>query len=454
MDLLAVRSLPFLTRRNYFYEFLHLVPWSIFAGLIEGQFASIVVAESFHASEFLIAVASATPIAALMFSLVWGMLSLGRPKIQLLTFFCLGTLLLAGTIGAVPPSNYGTIWFIAQIAAAQVLLSGVITVRSAVWKSNYPTHVRGQITARLQRLRRFITVPTVLFAAYVCDLDATSYRYLYPIGAMIGLLGVWFLRKIRIRGERRELLGHQQQHTNGELARDIAEPFSLAALISPGHVIRQMVNVLREDRPFRRYCIAQSLMGVANIMTIPVMVALITRELDLSTDGAFWISTALIVALPNLVMLGSIGRWGRLFDRLGVLRMRVVNVMCWTISLGFALAGTLILEESTAIGPNHLPLAAALFAARGLFQGIGLGGGQIAWNLGHLHFAHPQRAELYMGVHVSLTGLRGLIAPLVGMWLWRRIGWSVWIVSIALSLMSCVSYAAMARDEQLTSDNS
>ncbi len=454
MDLLAVRSLPFLTRRNYFYEFLHLIPWSIFAGLIEGQFASIVVAESFHGSEFLIAVASATPIAALLFSLVWGMLSLGRPKIRLLTFFCLGTLLLAGTIGAVPPSRHGTIWFITQIAAAQVLLSGVITVRSAVWKSNYPTRVRGQITARLQRLRRFITVPTVLFAAYVCDLDATSYRYLYPIGAVVGLLGVWFLRKVRIRGERRELHGHRQEDANGKLARDIAEPFSLAALMSPGHVIRQMVNVLRDDRHFRRYCIAQSLMGVANIMTIPVMVALITRELDLSSDGAFWISTALIVALPNLVMLGSIGRWGRLFDRLGVLRMRVANVTCWTISLGFALAGTLILEESIAIGPSHLPIAVALFALRALFQGVGLGGGQIAWNLGHLHFAHPKRAELYMGVHVSLTGLRGLIAPLIGVWLWRHIGWGVWIVSIILSLMSCVSYAAMAREEQLTSDNS
>lgn len=447
MDLLAVRTLPFLTRRNYYYELLHLIPWSVYAGLVEGQFASVVVAKSFGGSEFLIAVASATPVASLLFSLVWGMLSVGRPKIRLLTFFCLGTLLFGGTIGAVPPSETGAIWFIAQISAAQVLLSGVVTLRSAVWKSNYPKSVRGRITARLQRLRRFVTVPTVLLGAYVCDIDAESYRYVYPIGALVGLIGVLIVQRVRIRGERHELHHRPSDDTDGDLARDIAEPFSLSALLSPGNVIGQMVDVLRADRAFRRYCVAQSLTGIANLMTVSVMAALITRELDLSDYGAFWVSTVLIVALPNLAMLGSIGRWGRMFDSLGVLRMRVANVVCWTGSLGFALVGALVVTESGVIGATHLPVAVGLFAARALLQGVGMGGGQIAWNLGHLHFAEPRRAELYMGVHVSLTGVRGLIAPLVGIWLWHVVGWFVWVIAIVLALMSLFLYAGMAQEE-------
>ncbi|MFQ5591349.1 MAG: MFS transporter, partial [Phycisphaerae bacterium] len=53
-----------------------------------------------------------------------------------------------------------------------------------------------------------------------------------------------------------------------------------------------------------------------------------------------------------------------------------------------------------------------------------------------------------MGIHVSLTGVRGLIAPLAGMWLWNRIGWPVWLVAVGLSLVSLTMYAAMARRER------
>jgi len=307
--------------------------------------------------------------------------------------------------------------------------------------------VRGRITARLQRLRRFVTVPTVLLGAYVCDIDAESYRYIYPVGALVGLIGVLIVQRVRIRGERRELSRPTPQDASGELARDIAEPYSLTALLSPGNVIGQMVDVLRSDRPFRRYCVAQSLTGVANLMTISVMAALITRELDLPNRGAFWVSTVLIVALPNLMMLGSIGRWGRMFDSLGVLRMRVANVICWIGSLAFAAAAALVVAGADSIGPTHLPLAVCFFAARALLQGVGVGGGQIAWNLGHLHFAEPSRAEVYMGVHVSLTGLRGLIAPLVGIWLWHVIGSYIWVIAITLALMSLLLYAGMAREE-------
>ncbi|MCH8241528.1 MAG: hypothetical protein IH897_02830, partial [Planctomycetes bacterium] len=56
MDLLDVRSLPFLTRRNYVQEFKQIIPWSVLAGLIEGQFASVIVSKTFHGSELMIAI--------------------------------------------------------------------------------------------------------------------------------------------------------------------------------------------------------------------------------------------------------------------------------------------------------------------------------------------------------------------------------------------------------------
>jgi hypothetical protein len=46
--------------------------------------------------------------------------------------------------------------------------------------------------------------------------------------------------------------------------------------------------------------------------------------------------------------------------------------------------------------------------------GIANGGGMLAWNLGHHDFARGADAALYMGVHVTLTGVRGAFAPFLG----------------------------------------
>jgi len=448
LDLLRLRTVPFMARRNYYYELKQIVPWSLAAGLVEGQFASVVVSKTFHGSPLEIAIAASTPIAAMTSSLVWGMLCIGRPKIRLLSYFSAGVAICLGITGAIPTSPLGAVWFIVQMAAAQVLLSGVITTRSAVWKSNYPHAVRGRIAARLQAVRILLGNATVLLAARMCDLDPTSYRYLFPCAGLAALVAISLLPGIHIRGERNELARHRQPRQDGDLRADLVEPFTLTALLSPGHIFRRMYGVLREDRRFTQYCIAQLMTGMSNLMTIAIVVQIVTQDLMLGEGWGFWISAGVIETIPRLVMLGSIGRWGKLFDRVGVVRFRVVNVICWNLSIVFGLIATLVSVSSDQLGASFLPLAVGFFALRGICYGLGRGGGALAWYLGHLHFAKPEKAELYMGIHVSLTGLRGLIAPLLGMWLYQIMGWPVWMVALAFSLTSLAMFSWMAQREK------
>jgi len=46
--------------------------------------------------------------------------------------------------------------------------------------------------------------------------------------------------------------------------------------------------------------------------------------------------------------------------------------------------------------------------------GAAYAGANLGWNLGHNDFASLGRTQHYMGVHVTLTGVRGAIAPPVG----------------------------------------
>ena len=67
----------------------------------------------------------------------------------------------------------------------------------------------------------------------------------------MGLLGVGLLTRLHIRGERSELRHRNRRAGNGDLPTGLVEPFSVTALLSPGHVFRKMYDVLRGDRRFR-----------------------------------------------------------------------------------------------------------------------------------------------------------------------------------------------------------
>ncbi|MBI4717029.1 MAG: MFS transporter [Planctomycetes bacterium] len=446
MDLLHLDRLPFFARRHFYYELRQIVPWSVLAALIEGQFASVLVARTFHGGPVLIAVASASPFAAYVFSLLWGMLCVGRRKLRLLSWFAAGTAVCAAGAAIIPVSPAGGVWFIAQMALAQVLLAGVITVRSAIWRSNYPRELRGQVASRLQGVRSLISILTVQLCAAFCDRDPHAFRVIFVVVACFGALGVLRISRLRVRGERRNLR-RAGPSSGPDWREDIVEPMALAALLSPLHVTGRMMAVLRRDRRFAWYCVAQFLQGAANLMTIPVVVAIVTSSLSSDDGWGFWTSTSLIMAIPTLALLGSLGRWGRLFDGLGVLRFRVVNVFCWAASIAAGLLGTLATLGDPSSRPLLIPLAVALFALRGILHGLGQGGGTLAWNLGHLHFAESDEAEVYMGIHVFLAGVRGLISPLLGMWLWALVGWPVWVVALILCLASLVVYTALARSD-------
>lgn len=446
MDVLGIRRLPFLTRRNFLHEFQHLLFWSVFVGVIEGQFASVVVSKSFNAGNTLIAFATAGPFAANILSLAWGLLSVGRPKIRLVVLFGSSAALCAGVIGFIPATNWGAVWFLVQIFAAQAFLAGVVTVRSAIWKSNYPFEHRGQIAARLQQVRSLISVITVQIAAAVCDVNPNAYRFVFPVAAVFAAIGMSMLPRVRIRLERSELRRLKSLWKSGAQGDAVAK-HTLGTAFSPRHALREMWLVLRDDQRFAWYCVAQTLHGISNLLTLPIVIAVVTRHLHAEGKYGFWISAGLVIGLPTLTLLGSINRWGKLFDSLHVLRFRVVNVLCWIVSLLFGMFGTIVVMHAATYGPREFLMGVALFACRGIVYGVAQAGGNLAWNIGHLHFAEGHRAEVYMGIHVFLTGIRGLAAPLGGMWLWNLMGWPVWLIAIGMGISAVAIYGILARLE-------
>ena len=138
----------------------------------------------------------------------------------------------------------------------------------------------------------------------------------------------------------------------------------------------------------------------------------------------------------------SIPIWSKLLSRMHVIKFRSIHSWVFVISsICFGLSVFL----GSSVG---LWIAAAL-------RGIGFGGGVLAWNLGHQDFAPIEQSGRYMGLHVTLTGIRGLIAPALGMGFYslfhqmgETTGGGVFLLGAAISAVGGVGFIVLSRSSQ------
>jgi hypothetical protein len=429
LDFLRFDDIPRMARPNYLAEFRHMTMWGLFANLIDGTFSSIVVAKTFH-SPWLIPVVWATPMLAHLLTFVWGIVIRGRPRVRTFVVLAVCAVAAAGSIALTPSDRPWAGWlFAGQVALARIFLSGLVSVRTSMWKANYPRSHRARIAGRIQALSALLTIVIGATVSILFDQHAEYYRFVYPAIAVFGVLSLLPLRAMRIRGERRELA---QFHARSGAA---------AADAGVWTWFRQQVNeataILRRDRPFARYCTAQYLLGSSNFMTDPVLTDFLTQGLGLG----YFASYLLMEQLPTVVSLVTIRPWAHLFDRVGVLRFRVINTAIWLLSVALACAALLLYRPAFT---GFATLAIAVLVLGRLANGGARGGGSIAWNLGHLHFAGEHDADLYMGIHVALTGVRGLIMPFVGIALYRLVGPPVMLLGVGLGAAALWAFRRLA----------
>jgi MFS family permease len=232
---------------------------------------------------------------------------------------------------------------------------------------------------------KFSTVQVLVIAAAgallgkALEFNEHAYRVLVPLACVVGAGAVWFFAGVRVRGRRAMLAEEQRLASSGK-------PWQ-----GPGIVWR----VLRKDPWFARFQTCMFILGVSNLMLAPVLVISLRDQFGLGYLGVLITST-----IPYVTMVLAIPLWARLLDRAHVVKFRSIH------SWAFVVSTTVILIASMTHRVELMYVGAVL-------QGLAFGGGTLAWNLGHTDFAPPSQTSEYMAAHVTLNGVRGLLAPFV-----------------------------------------
>jgi hypothetical protein len=185
------------------------------------------------------------------------------------------------------------------------------------------------------------------------------------------------------------------------LARCPSRPLAASGGTHPFHALR----FARHDRVFRQTLISWMFLGTATLMMGPLRVEYLANpRYGLKWQGG--LLTAGTVALlagvvPNLARLIFNPLWGWLFDTMNFFILRI------TLNVGFMLGMISFFATGSVAG---LVVGAVLF-------GISNAGADVAWSLWVTKFAPPERVADYMSVHTFFTGVRGVLAPVLGFYL-------------------------------------
>ncbi len=160
------------------------------------------------------------------------------------------------------------------------------------------------------------------------------------------------------------------------------------------------LSLMWQDKLFGFMLTAWMLLGFGNLMMIPLRVEYLANP-QYGINASNETVALLTFILPSIVRMASTKVWGALFDRMHFIPWRLCVNFCF-------LASILLFFNTTSL--VWLAVASAL-------DGLGRGGGLIAWNLWVTKVAPPDKVSAYMSVHTAMTGLRGTVAPFVGFWL-------------------------------------
>ena len=402
-----------------------LAPWALSGfslGMVEGATAAVLVKKGFadlasrDVLNLAVAFVSGAPALSNMTSFVWANLGHGRERIRLLSVLLAAFGLVVGAIGLWPRAGSGLAVTVLSVIAARTIWAGVLTMRSAVRSANYPRQVLARITGRIVVVTSLGMVTAAVLAGVILQTRPELARVLYGVAGLTGLAAAWQYRRMRVRQAFRL---RQAEHAEGA----VDEVFSF----------RVMRQILREDPSYRRFLTCLAFYGAGNLMLSAQLVVMYSDQLHLPPA----MQVVLLTIVPLLCVPLFTPMWARLFDAGHVIEFRARQ--CWVLIGAMSVVIVAVFTGSTAL----LWVSAVLF-------GMATAGANLGWNLGHNDFASLGKVQQYMGVNVTLTGMRGLIAPPVGVLVYTGLerfhpgaGRFALMLPIAMTLVGAIGFTRM-----------
>lgn len=386
--------------------------WDLLAGACSGAYMGMVfpfltriARGQLGAPELLIVLLSAAPFVGNLSSPLWARQMEGRAKMP----FVLGSWLSARSLLFLMPLAFSPLSFVALMGGLQFVGTISTPAYTSLMRDIYPDQARGRLMGYVRVAAQSLMFVATLVAGRLLD-GGVSFRVLFPVAGLLGFMAAWAFSHVRALAPPQDSLS-----SNGQPP------------VSTKQFMLETLRILRENVGYRWFALSVFTYGFGNLMVQPLFA--------LYQVDVLHISNTQLANLANFASLWSIVGsffWGRFMDRHGSSLAVLLSICLITlIPLVYLFSPTV----------NGLFLAA-------LLGGFGLAGIELSYLASILSYAEPARAAQYQSLHSLLVGVRGVLAPLVGIPLMKANGYP-FVFKLALALMiagGLMQWAATRRD--------
>lgn len=397
---------PFVRRTVYF-----LMIAAVFNGAVQslGQTQDIIARKALRAQDWqLMLMTMIWPISNFL-SIWWGrFFERSRHKSRFFVFGgVLGRLTLVSAIWITTMNE-----FLVVMGLLYSANSMLIPAQNSIYQRNIRPQRRAAVYGYTMSLGMAVSVALTFVAGRVLDTQESSFRWILAITGIAGFISAILQSRIKIQ---EPIIDPPHHHIKAKFRDTLMDP------------IRRSLEVMKENKAFAAFERSFSIYGMGFIMMQPIIPIYMVDKLQLSYTNNFLAKGI----LSQLGMLFLAPLFGKLHDKMHPFKY---------IGFSFALLMLfpLLFVLSSLWAGESVIAVIIVFIAYTIF-GLAMTGVNMAWNMSSIFFAGDEDAAMYQSVHVTLTGVRGLIAPVLGFALLRLIGIEA-VFYVAAGFLALASY--------------
>lgn len=262
-------------------------------------------------------------------------------------------------------------------------------------KGNYKHDNFGRLFGYSVSVQKVSMLISTFLAGVLLDRDPNSYKIFYPIVGILAIISIFQLTKIQFI--------QKEDQIDTPLWGALVQSF------------KRIFSILKNNKAFRHLELGFMIYGFAWMSTHAVITIFYERALHLNYSSVAFYKNAF-----NLIAIAFLPFFGRFIGQRDPRRFAIITFGSLMLFILFT-ALTAYYDGYTEIyGVKiYYMLLVAVF-----FNGLFMGSMPILWGIGSSYFCQPNEAADYQSVHLFLTGVRALFAPIIGIQLYQWYGFT------------------------------
>ncbi|UCG27428.1 MAG: MFS transporter [Bacteroidales bacterium] len=277
-------------------------------------------------------------------------------------------------------------------------------------KTNYDHPNFGELYGYATSANKVLMLVSTLLFGILLDFNNFAFVYVYPGLAMLSITSLFLLSNI-----------DYEEPDNSEKK----ESFLKAVR----HSSVRMVHILRFNKPYLHFEIGFMLYGFAFMSTVAVITIFFERALHLNYSSVgFYKNIYNIIAILLLPLLG------RIIGKTDPRRFAIYTFTAFLLYFFFMGLTEYLPFNITWIGIKIYPVLLVAIFCNGIFAATMA----LLWYIGSAYFCRKEEAADYQSVHLSLTGIRAIFAPILGVFFYEMIDFSGTFLIAIFFLLSAI----------------